>query len=168
MRNRLMEAAVVSVFLVSAAAAQTNISSGSVTGRNWRGPIADAFFTDQSMLTLRPHPEITSNWRNLSEMEKDRVRRDCVAIGGNGPRAGAAPPGVARTTGTTAGRPGALAGPGAKGTPQAGTGETATGATESTSARPVAGTRHRLGGDGAVTVLGAREVAEICSIVGSM
>ena len=52
----------VSLFLAFGAAAQTSITSGGVGGRAWSGPIAEAFFSDNSMLILRPHAEIMANW----------------------------------------------------------------------------------------------------------
>jgi hypothetical protein len=77
--NRLMAIAV-ALCMASTAVAQTQIRSGNVAGQAWQGAIAAAFYTDDTMLTLRPHAEIMENWQNLSEANKNRVRRDCSAI----------------------------------------------------------------------------------------
>jgi hypothetical protein len=151
----------VSLFLAFGAAAQT-ITSGGVGGRAWSGPIAEAFFTDDSMLILRPHAEIMDNWRGLSEMERQRVRRDCEKVGAT-PRAaepapadtgaGAAPEPSPRPDAGAA--PGAAA-PAGEAAPDAGS------PSERTEADP------DRGGGAAVSIAGSRSIGEICSIVRSM
>jgi hypothetical protein len=93
-RNRLT-ITVLALFLAATATAQTQIRSGNVAGQAWQGAIADAFYTDGTMLTVRPHAEIMENWQNLSEANKTRVRRDCAAIS-------AAPPAPAADAGGAA------------------------------------------------------------------
>lgn len=80
MTNKMtfMAGTVVSLFLATGAVAQD--AAGAMIGQTWSDPAANAFFTDDGTMTLRPTGEIEANWANLSEPERAQIRADCTAL----------------------------------------------------------------------------------------
>ncbi|NGO51121.1 hypothetical protein G6N73_07985 [Mesorhizobium camelthorni] len=48
--------------------------------KDWSGPIGDAFFTDDSMTTLKSQAEIQSSWASLSAEQQAQVKQDCTTV----------------------------------------------------------------------------------------
>jgi hypothetical protein len=48
--------------------------------KDWSGPIGDAFFTDDSMTTLKSQDEIKSSWATLSAEQQAQVKQDCAGV----------------------------------------------------------------------------------------
>jgi hypothetical protein len=65
---------------------------------DWSGPIADAFFTDESKTTLKPQAEIQSSWASLSAEQQAQVKQDCATVSSST----AAAPGAGTSADTTA------------------------------------------------------------------
>ncbi|MFA5581645.1 MAG: hypothetical protein WDA25_06800 [Paracoccaceae bacterium] len=81
-KMKFMAGTVVSLFLATGAVAQDGmgITPGSAMGQTWSDGAANAFFTDDGSMTLRPTGEIEANWANLSEPERAQIRADCTAM----------------------------------------------------------------------------------------
>ncbi|RIK85169.1 MAG: hypothetical protein DCC69_11140 [Hyphomicrobiales bacterium] len=90
MTYRILVAAALSLGLGTAVAmaqtdpAQPGASPGVTASpqlpTGWEGPIADAFFADQQMGTLRSQEEVRSNWEALSDEQQAQVRSDCSTM----------------------------------------------------------------------------------------
>jgi hypothetical protein len=65
---------------------------------DWSGPIADAFFTDDSKATLKSEDEIKSSWSSLSTEQQAQVKQDCATVSSST----ASAPGAGTSTDTTA------------------------------------------------------------------
>lgn len=48
--------------------------------KDWSGPIGVAFFTDDSMSTLKTQAEIQSGWASLSAEQQAQVKQDCASV----------------------------------------------------------------------------------------
>jgi hypothetical protein len=66
--------------------------------KDWSGPIGEAFFTDDSMTTLKSQAEIQSSWQSLSAKQQAQVKQDCATVSSST----AAAPGTGTSTDTTA------------------------------------------------------------------
>ena len=50
------------------------------TTANWSGAIADAFFTDSTMTSLKSGAEISSAWSSLTPEQQAQVEQDCSTM----------------------------------------------------------------------------------------
>jgi len=57
----------------------SSIDSSKLPGA-WSGDIGDAFFSDQTNMTLRSQSDIQTNWNGLSADQQEQVRADCGEI----------------------------------------------------------------------------------------
>ncbi|WP_394889263.1 hypothetical protein ACG873_28960 [Mesorhizobium sp. AaZ16] len=133
--------------------------------KDWSGPIGDAFFTDDTMATLKSQDEIKSSWASLSTEQQAQVKQDCATVSSST----AAAPGAGTSTDTTASTTPDTSGPAAgtstdttaSTTPPAASGGTSTDTTASTTTGTTAG-----GTAGSGTYSTA--MTDLCSMVSSM
>jgi hypothetical protein len=131
--------------------------------KDWSGPIGDAFFTDDSMATLKSEDEIKSSWSSLSTEQQAQVKQDCATVSSST----ASAPGAGTSTDTTASTTPDTSGPAAgtdttaSTTPPAASGGTSTDTTASTTTGTTTG-----GAAGSGTYSTA--MTDLCSMVSSM
>lgn len=90
MTHKILVAAALAFGLGTAmAAAQTDpaqpggaadITTNQQLPSGWDGAIADAFFSDSQMGTLRSQSEIQTNWQELNAEQQAKVRSDCASM----------------------------------------------------------------------------------------
>jgi hypothetical protein len=99
--------------------------------RDWSGPIGDAFFTDDSMSTLKSQAEIQSSWQSLSAEQQAQVKQDCATVSSSTASAPATGTSTDTTASTTPDTTGPAAGTSTDTTASTTTGTTGTGTTSS-------------------------------------
>ena len=88
MLSRILAAGALVMGLSVGALAQTDSSTESPGAAatspmpGWDQSVADAFFADPTMGTLRPQDEIRQNWVSLSPEQQAQVRSDCAEASG--------------------------------------------------------------------------------------
>src|SRR5687768_17360335 len=209
MKHKLILAAAVSLAMASSAMAQTSsgtsdTTSGAASGSsdstsaspgmlqmteaeksttaNWSGPIADAFFKDSTMTSLKTGAEIKSAWSSLTPEQQAQVEQDCntmqtASTGTTTPTTGSGSgtstdttASASGTTGTTSGRTG-TGGTSTDTTARASgtTGTTGTTAgTTGTSGESTASTTTGTSGTTGAAVSDPMTIAQLCDMVGSM
>ncbi len=178
MKHKLILVAAVSLAMASTAMAQSSdttsgassdtsaTTSGSTTASpgmlqmteaeksataNWSGAIADAFFVDSTMTSLKGADEIRTGWSSLTPEQQAQVEQDCNTM----QTASAAPAtGSGTTTGTSTDTTGDVT---------ASTSDT-TGTTTGTSGETTASTTTGTTG----SMSDPKTVAQLCDFVGSM
>lgn len=75
------------------AQSQTNTAPDAGTAANntemmqkWKGPIGAAFFTDDTMTTLRGEADMKTAWASLSTEQQAQVKADCSATASTTPK----------------------------------------------------------------------------------
>ena len=80
MTYRLLVAATLSLGLGTAVAlAQTSQTAANLPS-DWDPAIADAFFSDTEMGTLRTETEVQTNWADLTTEQQAQVRAHCATV----------------------------------------------------------------------------------------
>ena len=107
MRSKLIATTAISLFIASTAIAQETTGAGADPAMggemmNWEGPIGNALFTDDTMMTPHPAEELQSNWQDLSEDEQEQVRNYCQQIQADAGGMGATATGTDMTAGADA------------------------------------------------------------------
>jgi hypothetical protein len=77
--KKILAISALSLALAGSAFAQTTSSTGqtALTPDGWKGPIAEAFFDDQSQAKLRGEDEFMTNWGKLTPEQQAVVKTDC-------------------------------------------------------------------------------------------
>ena len=88
MFSKILTATAVSVLLATGAFAQDSTSPDTGTAANnaeaekamldsWKGPVGAAFFTDDTMTTMRAEADIATGWAALTAEQKAQAKADC-------------------------------------------------------------------------------------------
>lgn len=80
MNRQLFATTAISLFLASAANAQTTSETTARLGETWDQETVIALFEEGDGLTLRREADIQNNWAELSAAEQDKVRADCAVV----------------------------------------------------------------------------------------
>ena len=100
---KILGIAAVSAVLATGALAQTNNPPTSTAPdqgtaannaemlKKWKGPIGAAFFTDDTMATLRSEADMKTAWATLTPDQQAQVKADCSATASTTPPKSTAP-----------------------------------------------------------------------------